>query len=289
MLFTSRRGKKKKIVLKYHLPPRTLLLKPGSYSWLGWKETHSLGISEVRRNVINILYTFPTYISQEPSKLNINRPVFFSFFFQTKEPILPRPQLKTESHKTGRREPKCFKPGGLRSPTSCSNLTPATLVHRPPSPQIKEILCIYSVWSHIRALDPWSCSPQAPSGLLGYDSSCKSSWNPLLQGALPDCNRDIFPLVLKASSLALAGPECCLTSPASSLSDRLAHPAPCLGRICVCQPWGAVLLLGPSHTRTHTPPRSGLPSRFWAGTLHCILWTTLRSWLQPLPGAGPDI
>lgn len=93
---------RKKKVLKHHIPHR-ILLKPGGYSWLGWKEICLLSISKVWGNAINILHTFPTYISQEPSTLNINR-----FFFQMKEPIFPRPQLKTESNKTGRREPKCL-------------------------------------------------------------------------------------------------------------------------------------------------------------------------------------
>lgn len=190
-----------------------------------------------------------------------------------KEPIFPSPQLKMGSRKTGRREPKCFKPEGWTSPTSCSDLTPGTLVHRPPSPQIKEVLCIYSILPHIRALNTWSCSPQALSGHPpGMTHPTQLAEAHLLQGVLPDCDGDTFPLVLNSSSLALAGPECCLPSPASSLSDRLAYPAPRLGKTYVCQPWGAVLLQGPSHIHTHAhTPHPGQDSPPVAGLEPCIV------------------
>lgn len=79
-------GKKK--VLKHHIPHR-ILLKPGGYSWLGWKEICLLSISKVWRNAINILYTFPTYISQEPSTLNINR-----HFFSNEGTNFPKAPIK---------------------------------------------------------------------------------------------------------------------------------------------------------------------------------------------------
>lgn len=66
--------------------------KPGGYSWLEEKETHIWSISKSRRNVISILYAFPTYISQEPSKLNINKLcfVFFKWINQFPKAIVKR-------------------------------------------------------------------------------------------------------------------------------------------------------------------------------------------------------
>lgn len=49
---------------------------------------------------MNILYTFPTYISQEPAKLNINRQVFFSVFSNGRTNF-PKAIVKDGSHKTG--------------------------------------------------------------------------------------------------------------------------------------------------------------------------------------------
>ena len=160
-----------------------------------------------------------------------------------KEPIFPRPQLKTESNKTGRREPKCLSQKVYDHPQAVQIwLLPLYYIDSPPHPKKEQVYALqHKHFLNMSALNICSCRPHAPSGLPRYHFSRKLSWSPppLVSSPWLGHPQQSFLHVLSVPPLALSGPGGRLPSPAASLSNRVSHPCTMPWAGYVCQPWRA--------------------------------------------------